>query len=553
MVQLLSARRYFSLKRLLSAIGLVAMLRFLVKAPGTAWHRSFTWGLGSNGEDLAPSYNYRNAYDEISLWAQRAPLSIGPTSWATIWCVSLLLGTAVYIAAVLSAYSANQGSILSAKPTEVSFLVTSNADCTSSNNEPPNVGKWYGAAFGVSDAKVLQKLGAIICASPKTPDGLSSVAIVQALLQENQGCGNGCSLECPKYWRRRLARLLGGSLRSGADELARLPQPYGASTKSAEVQSPGSATVGLSETTRTQGSSGLSAAPAPDGCDIEDHFELSDMWGLLTKPTPISAPEVGKWLLGTQNCIGDEKDRCVLVTRLLQSALDNPDVRASRTSVNMIWGGERLAVILLFFVLLFCLICRSIVRQNLDIQKRAVLRRFAAVARTKQRRNARQASLVEPAATKEVYKWFSERFPQEQDNPDFTPIRNLLKVSEAGEIELRARIDCELIRESRVPLDTLITVFPVIGFVATLWGLITALSSANLIASSTGDARNASVMHVTSELSSCFSTTLLALVFMTAFAVWNTLQAKRELALVGDVQDCLLSGGNFSARKRQQP
>jgi hypothetical protein len=522
----------FKFKRVFSPVGLAALMRFVAKALGPLWSRSFTYGLGKHGEDTTLSYTYGNAYEEVELWAQRAPLSIGLLTWTRIWAISLVLGGAAYVVAVFCAYLDVQANILAAKPTEVLFLHASASDCLSSNDEPSNVGKWYGAAFGVSDSKLLQKLGTIVCVDLN--NRLSSIGIVQTLLQENQSCGNNCSLECPEYWRRRLARLLGGSLRSGSDELARSPQPSG---------------IGSAGTVSPQVSNILPARGGSQSCTIQDQFVLDDMWGLLAKPTPISAPEVAKWLLGTQSCITDEKDKCVLITRLLQSALDSPDVRASRTFVNMIWGAERLAVIVLFFVLLLCLIYRSIVRQNLDIQKKRVLRRFAAIARTKHRRSSSQGSLVEPTATKEVYSWFSTRFRQDQDNSDFTPIRNLLKVTEAEEIDLRARIDTELIVQSRVPVDTLITVFPVIGFVATLWGLITALSSANLIASSTGDARNASVMLVTSELSSCFSTTLLALVFMTGFAVWNTLQAKRELALVGDIQDCLLSGGNVSARK----
>ena len=550
-MQLLSVRGYLLFKRAFSPIGAVAVVWFAARMIRGLWTRLVKGVPRTSSVKLPSPYNYSAAYDEVQLWAQRAPLSIRPLGWVWVWGASLLLGSIAYTLAVLSVYFDIQARLVSAQPTEVSFLSVSAADCTSSSNEPSKVGKWYGAAFGISEEKVLRQLGAIVCANlGKNSDLTSSIGIVQAFLQQNQSCGNNCSADCPKYWRRRLARLLGGSFRSGPEELARSPQPSGIVVKST-IQ--GGAAVSLTQTTEQKEPAARDvAAPIEDGCKLRDSFSPGEfITGSLAKPTPISAPEVAKWLLGTQSCIQDDKDRCLLITRLLQSALDSADVRTARTFVNMIWGWERLAVIVLFFVLLFLLVYRSVVRQNLDVQKKRVLLRFAAISRANQRRTSgRQASLVEASATKEVYKWFVQCFPQDKDNPDFTPIRNLLKVSEAEEIRIRARIDSELITQSRVPLDTLITVFPVIGFVATLWGLITALSSANLIASSTGDARNASVMHVTSELSSCFSTTLLALVFMTAFAVWNTLQAKRELALVGDVQDCLLSGGNFSARYR---
>ena len=491
-------------------------------------------------------YTFPEARTEIVLSAQRAPLAISGRSWMIIWAGGFVVGLLVYCSLVFWAYSNNQKNLLLAKPTELSFLSASTSACAAPSGQTSDIAKWYGAAFGVADDKVLSKLSAVLCVNQKVVSALPSVAIVEAFLRQDQQCGGDkCSPECANYWRRRFARILGGSFRSGDEELGLNPQPP--SRETAAPKDP-KATDTKKESRPTSN----------NACEIAEPLSLGDFWGILAKPSPISAPEVARWLLGAQNCVGDNRDACTLVTRLLQSALDNPDVRTSRTFVNMIWGWERLLVLVLFFVLLLCLFYRSVVRQNLDLQMERTLEKYRLVveASSLPRKRAPTSSqkgnaLFQPAYSEEVYSWFKREFPEEQDNRDFTPIRNLLKVADADEIDLRARVDSDLIAQSRIPLDTIITVFPVIGFVATLWGLITALSSANLIASSTGDERNASVMRVTSELSSCFSTTLLALVFMTGFAVWNILQAKRELALVGNIQDCLLSAGAVRPPRHQ--
>jgi hypothetical protein len=465
---------------------------------------------------------------KLEKWAQQAPLSIAPKFWWRIWLISLLLGTIIYSALVWWSFNSIQASLLNSSPTEVEFLTGLQA-CPAPEDSPTAAGKFYGAAFGATDDKVLLQLNRALCATQnqRLLNQIPAISLVDGLISQGRQCGGDhCSVECSKYWQRRIARLLGGSLRSGEDELkeAPLPPSRGADDKVGTGAAP-------SPTAPDKGGKGAAAsqtAQTDGSCDIYEPSFLWDLFGLIRKPSPVSAPDVAKWLLGTQKCVGDDRDLCVLTTRLLQSSLDNPNVRTSRTFVNMIWGGERLAVLTLCFVMALSIFYRYFVRRNLDKQKRETLAYIT-------KDNSEEFKTVK------VRIWFEGEFPEADDNEDFTPIRNLLKVSTINEIDLRARIDSELISQSRVPLDTLITVFPVIGFVATLWGLIVALSSANLIASSIGDERNANVMRVTSELSSCFSTTLLALVAMTLFAVLNILQAKRELALVSDVQDWFLS------------
>lgn len=463
--------------------------------------------------------------DTIDAEAKRAPLSIDAKAWAAIWGISLLLASILYASLVLVRFNILQESLLEAQPTEVEFLTGLQA-CPAPNDAPTDAAKFYGKAFGASDDKVLLQLNRALCSQEGAFNKIPVLALVSHLIRQDRQCGgDNCSVECSGYWQRRIARLLGGSPRDSNTELSELPTPPGRDLRSQREKQ------GKQEEQEKQGLK---------SCSIPEPWLFLNPLGFIWKPDPTSAPEVARWLLGTQKCVSsDDRDLCTLITRLLQSSVDNPKVRAARTWVNMIWGGERLAVITLCFVMSLAIFYRYMVRRNLDEQKRELLEHVFKQG-------------AGPFESGDLREWFEGKFPQSEDNEDFTPIRNLLKASTLVEAEARARLDTELIGQSRLALDALITVFPVIGFVATLWGLIVALSSANLIASSIGDERNANVLRVTSELSSCFSTTLLALVAMTLFAILNILQAKRELALVTDVQDCfmpLLGGASPSTVK----
>jgi hypothetical protein len=86
----------------------------------------------------------------------------------------------------------------------------------------------------------------------------------------------------------------------------------------------------------------------------------------------------------------------------------------------------------------------------------------------------------------------------------------------------------------------MIAIFPVVGFVATLLGLIEALFSANMIATTAGDERGAAILGVTTVLSSCFATTFLALLAMAMFSVFNMLQGRREKAFIREIESLLM-------------
>ena len=447
--------------------------------------------------------------EPIRSWASTSPLSIPPHRWRKIGIISSLIGFVLYYGGVYWAYCSVRHQLLIAPPSEVAFLQAGNAD-TGGACSNKKTAENYASAFNISNQDTIAALSAALCLPGKASD-IPAITVAERLVHKDGQCGGkDCSPECANYWREWIARLLGGSFLSSDATL----------------------------TVKATGGSG-------DKCDISEPWTLwiwnlwNRFWGIFRKPDPVSAPDVAQRLLGLERCVGDNKDTCVLVTRLLQSALDSDIVRPSRTAVNMICGFERLFVFILFFVMLLSLSYRSIVRLNLDEQKKKTLDEF-------QKTLANKIPDTPASKTPEVlFEWFEQNFLDTQDNPEFTPIRKLLKATKTGgsvaDIDSRAAINSELFSQSRVVLDTLITVFPVIGFAATLWGLIVALSSANLIASSVGDERNAHVMRVTSELSSCFSTTLLALLSMTLFAVWSTVQAKHETALVTDIHQCCLS------------
>src|SRR5262245_17502248 len=259
-----------------------------------------------------------DAVELIRSWARRAPLSIPLGRWVKIWLSSIVLGGVVYTSLLFWAYSSVRHSLLNAPPTEVQLLSTKSfipgpaPACQTSTK----IAKLYGAAFSIADDKTIASLAKSFCIAPSLAVGsLPAITVVESFVREDRQCGGqGCSLACAEYWRNRVARLLGGSLLSGEIDLGATPQPP--TRLSGEVAKPGD-------------------AASNQKCEIaEPLFVRNRLVGLIRKPTPISAPEAARWLLGLEQCVGDSQDSCLLVTRMLQSALDNPRVRSSRTFVN---------------------------------------------------------------------------------------------------------------------------------------------------------------------------------------------------------------------------
>jgi biopolymer transport protein ExbB/TolQ len=449
----------------------------------------------------------RSAFD-LRAWAATKPLEIEGKNWVAIWAISFLLAMFVYSSTAFFTFRHVNSELLAATPKAVEFLNRA-ADCGTPLSVT-QVAEDYAHVFGVQDENAIKSLNQALClesenaAKKLQPNAVPALSLAIRLVYGEGQC-KACEDECRNYWKDDLARHLAGTF--------------------------------VRSNKLTSGD--------PEACaklrasKFVDYFRS---WMFSNKPQPSGAPENAHRLMGVDACLSDEtRETCTMVTRLLQAAVDNPSVRSARTWMNMFWGLERMLVYWLAFVVLFALIYHSLARQNLERQKDWL------------------STELDPKKTIDLTslkKRLIKTFPEEEahqatlesGSQNITPVLDLLNAAVndhsggGGHNDLDARVTANThqITHGRVAIDLLITVFPVIGFVATLWGLITALSSANLIASSQGDEKNAAVLHVTAELSSCFATTLLALTLMTVFAIINVLQAKKEIQLVTEPQYHLL-------------
>jgi biopolymer transport protein ExbB/TolQ len=93
----------------------------------------------------------------------------------------------------------------------------------------------------------------------------------------------------------------------------------------------------------------------------------------------------------------------------------------------------------------------------------------------------------------------------------------------------------------RAFINGLITAFPAIGLMATLHGLIVALSHASGIVSGNEAERLGATDIVTNTLSSSFATTLIALIAMAVATLINIREEHAEADLVDDTNKRLLA------------
>lgn len=438
-------------------------------------------------------------------WAAKKPLEIEGKVWVAIWVISFLLAMIVYSSIVFYTFRTVNSKLLTVPPQAVEFL--NRAISCGDPSGTSQAAEDYAHVFGVQDEDAVKALNQALCLETKgtslEPQMVPALSLAIRLVYGEGQC-KACEDECSAYWRDGVARRLAGTFLRSSKQLA------GDEKTCAKLKA-------------------------------SKFVDFLRSWLFPDKPQPSGAPETARRLMGVDGCLGDQtREICTMVTRLFQAAVDHPSVRAARTGMNMFWGWERLGVYWLAFVVSFALLYHSLARQNLERQKEWL---------------STQLDVRKAIDLSSIRKSLIITFPEEEAHqaaPDpatlqvgnlpkaITPVLDLVNAAvndhtnKVGHNDLDARVSANThqITQGRVAIDLLITVFPVIGFIATLWGLITALSSANLIASSQGDEKNAAVLHVTAELSSCFSTTLLALTLMTIFAIINVLQAKKEVQLV---------------------
>jgi hypothetical protein len=274
------------------------------------------------------------------------------------------------------------------------------------------------------------------------------------------------------------------------------------------------------------------------------------LWG---RQEPWPAPLVAQLALGADSCISSVnllRDRCVLVTRLFQTVIDDADIKFDRAFlVDFFYGWERALVAILIFIVTLALSRQRKARRRLEIEAQWV---------QKQLENPRLKvgldptdsgdTISPPVAAMALRESFKEIFTPTFDGTAGEPVAEIVVAAAEAVTQqdlkyLQTFVDRNLaeMEESRELINSIITIFPVIGFSATLLSLVHALSGANQIATSSGDLRSAAILNVTSLLSSCFATTFLALVSMAIFVVLNLLEGAKDRRLLTTLSERLIS------------
>lgn len=280
---------------------------------------------------------------------------------------------------------------------------------------------------------------------------------------------------------------------------------------------------------------------------VSRHLPLLSVGLFWGRTGPWSAPALAQSSIAPENCSipgTPAANRCLLLTRIFEAVLDNPTVRFWRAfGVNFAYGWQRTLVAILFFAVLFEFLLAERRRRRLGEQARWLIREISAAspeeaAASKQQEGGVAASDRKPEAVPPSDTTMIERFLSRFGAPEQKGVVAGLIAAHGhrpggggareGHIRAIARFKLNEMDRHREYLGGLITIFPVIGFAATLLSLVAALGSADEIASGSGDARAAAVLHVMGMLSAAFATTCLALVCMAFFAVWSVLQRNAE-------------------------
>jgi hypothetical protein len=294
------------------------------------------------------------------------------------------------------------------------------------------------------------------------------------------------------------------------------------------------------------------------------------LWG---RTNPLTSRDLAVRVLGTKACLpggsGDDAEaaytRCRILQGLLDSAASADSVKHRRMWVNFFWGWERFAVIVLFVAIVLAM--RELRRQRQPLVKQAkeITERLRLVEfRLSQIRDADNVSEAKSEALK-LYEDYSSEFGVPYDEKKHknspkdgkcvadadglcllkdkspTALRDLLDANrecvgstQRGHLEKLVELHTQALARQRAFINALITAFPAIGLVATLHGLIVALSRASgIVAGSEADRFSATEL-VTGILSSSFATTMLALTAMALCMLCNTREEHLEADLLED-------------------
>jgi hypothetical protein len=272
----------------------------------------------------------------------------------------------------------------------------------------------------------------------------------------------------------------------------------------------------------------------------------------FSRTLPKSATDLADLILGPDAClpggaVNKDYTECRLLTSLFSAALDADAVRTARLKINFLWGWERAAVAILAILILLALIWLNRSRKPLEKQARWLARELRN-ADALLSPNKPLASVAGPdEEARRIHRRFYERFGKSgtpQDKPyawrgGLTVLRDLVDATEESlhaddraHLEKFVELHVQALARQRAFINALITAFPAIGLVATLDGLILALSRASGIVAGTETERFASTELVTGVLSSSFSTTMLALIFMAVCMLINVREEHSEADLL---------------------
>jgi hypothetical protein len=475
--------------------------------------------------------------------------------WLTIILVSILLGLLFYTLKVASTYSNAEQTLRS---TLAQFAEAWPPGLTSDGQASIILD-----SLGVTQSESLHKdlktaiekvvLGSANNSSPSVPRRGPPIMSMttQLLLIMRPGKCSTCDKDCVAAIEPMLARMLLGwpmSETERDDDVRLLQKTF--------------------ETTQT-GSPPPSQTEIDEACKkVNSRAEVPSwtlsrqmLWG---RQAPWPAPTVAQLVLDPGKCgasaTDTERDQCQLVSRLFQTALDDEDVKFARSAgVDFFYGWERALVAILFFIVGLALCRQSLGLIRLWMEAKWVRKKLDSpglnigLDPTKPSENI--SPLVASLALKEG---FTGSFRPKLDGNSQEPVAEIVNaVAEAVQQEdldyLKTFVDRNLteLEGSRELMNGIITIFPVIGFSATLLGLVYALAGSNQIATSNGEMRSAAILSITSLLSSCFATTFLALVCMAIFAVLNLLASGWKRRLITILNERLIS--KFRPGRRLSP
>jgi hypothetical protein len=484
-----------------------------------------------------PGYPALQAHSRIKT---RFPtVRIADKEWLWIIVVSTVIGLAIYVGIVgvfyhIAAGTMQQSRAQFADPWPVDLSPTQAAALTLDN---------LGVSQDVSD-----KLETAIAASRGNDAGPDRnrpqvLSLATSLLVANRpGSCSDCGEDCLNAIKPVLVRMLLGwpmAETERAQDVKFLQDTFGDPKPSGSPPTPEQK---LAACRQVQARSNLSA--------WQPSFAM-----IHGRQEPWPAPMVAQLAMGASHCSVSESDQarrdlCQLVSRLFQTLIDDADVKLARSSlVDFFYGWERAAVFILVVVMVLALWRLRRARRRLELEAEWV----------KERLESRELAIgldpMEPSrsidttlAALALKSAFNRAFKPTLSEGAQEPVAEIV----AATAEAVQQADLEYLKTfvdrnqtefeaSRELMNGIITIFPVIGFSATLLGLVHALAGANQIATSNGDMRSASILGITSLLSSCFATTFLALVSMAIFAVINLLAGSREQQIIAVLSGRLIS------------